>query len=150
MIEEGLEHACLAQPVEALPHAVPLAEPLRQRPPGDVVAGKVVQCFEKKPIVATLVAAPRQGSSKHLQCHRPIRFRHHRGHRRPPNQSAAHESDKVTLGNPQTDTCGNPSTPPNRNGLRWRDAPQEYGPHKTLYNRWKRWGEMGVFGRMME
>ena len=24
----------------------------------------------------------------------------------------------------------------NRNGLRWRDAPAEYGPHKTLYNRW--------------
>lgn len=38
----------------------------------------------------------------------------------------------------------------NRNGLRWRDAPREYGPHKTLYNRWKRRGEMGVFGRMME
>lgn len=32
----------------------------------------------------------------------------------------------------------------NRNGLRWRDAPREYGPHKTLYNRWKRWGEMGL------
>lgn len=38
----------------------------------------------------------------------------------------------------------------NRNGLRWRDAPREYGPHKTLYNRWKLWGEMGVFGQMME
>ncbi len=38
----------------------------------------------------------------------------------------------------------------NRNGLRWRDAPREYGPHKTLYNRWKRRGEMGVFTRMME
>jgi transposase len=38
----------------------------------------------------------------------------------------------------------------NRNGLRWRDAPKEYGPHKTLYNRWKRRGEMGVFLRMME
>ena len=22
-----------------------------------------------------------------------------------------------------------------RNGLRWRDAPEEYGPHKTIYNR---------------
>ena len=22
----------------------------------------------------------------------------------------------------------------NRNGLRWREAPREYGPHKTLYN----------------
>ena len=38
----------------------------------------------------------------------------------------------------------------NRNGLRWRDAPKDYGPHKMLYNRWKRWGEMGVFLRMME
>ena len=38
----------------------------------------------------------------------------------------------------------------NRNGLRWRDAPKDYGPHKTLYNRWKRWGEMGIFLRMME
>ena len=27
----------------------------------------------------------------------------------------------------------------NRNGLRWRDAPQEYGLAKTLCNRWKRW-----------
>lgn len=38
----------------------------------------------------------------------------------------------------------------NRNGLRWREAPQEYGPHKTLYNRWKRWGAMGIFIRMMD
>jgi transposase len=37
----------------------------------------------------------------------------------------------------------------NRNGLRWRDAPAEYGPPKTLYNRWKRWSGMGVFARMM-
>ena len=38
----------------------------------------------------------------------------------------------------------------NRNGLRWCDAPREYGPPKTLYKRWKRWGDMGVFARMME
>ena len=25
----------------------------------------------------------------------------------------------------------------NRNVLRWQDAPREYGPHKTLYSRWK-------------
>ena len=37
----------------------------------------------------------------------------------------------------------------NRNGLRWGDAPREYGPHKTLYNRWKRWSDMGVFARIM-
>ena len=33
----------------------------------------------------------------------------------------------------------------NRNGLRWCYAPREYGPPKTLYNRWKRWGDMGVW-----
>ena len=37
----------------------------------------------------------------------------------------------------------------NRNGLRWRDAPPAYGPHKTLYNRWKRWSDKGVFARIM-
>ena len=37
----------------------------------------------------------------------------------------------------------------NRNGLRWRDAPKEYGPHKTLYSRWKGWSEKGIFARMM-
>ena len=37
----------------------------------------------------------------------------------------------------------------NRNGLRWRDAPSEYGPPKTLYNRWVRWGRLGVFARML-
>ena len=37
----------------------------------------------------------------------------------------------------------------NRNGLRWRDAPREYGPHKTLYNRWIRWSGMGVLARIM-
>jgi transposase len=28
----------------------------------------------------------------------------------------------------------------NRNALRWCDAPKKYGPAKTLYNPWKRWG----------
>ncbi len=35
-----------------------------------------------------------------------------------------------------------------RNGLRWRDVPASYGPHKTIYNRFIRWSEMGVFGRI--
>jgi transposase len=37
-----------------------------------------------------------------------------------------------------------------RNGLRWCDAPKEYGPHKTLYNRWKRWSDKGVLARIMD
>jgi len=35
-----------------------------------------------------------------------------------------------------------------RNGLRWRDAPEIYGPHKTLYNRFIRWSRMGIFDRI--
>ena len=35
-----------------------------------------------------------------------------------------------------------------KNGLRWRDAPKEYGPHKTLYNRFVRWSRMGVFNQI--
>lgn len=35
-----------------------------------------------------------------------------------------------------------------RNGLRWRDAPEVYGPHKTLYNRFVRWTRAGVFSRI--
>jgi putative transposase len=35
-----------------------------------------------------------------------------------------------------------------KNGLRWQDAPREYGPHKTLYNRFVRWSRMGVFNRI--
>ena len=37
----------------------------------------------------------------------------------------------------------------NRNGLRWSNAPHEYGPAKTLYNRWKRWSDKGVFAQIM-
>ena len=37
----------------------------------------------------------------------------------------------------------------NRNGLRWCDAPRESGPYKTLYNRWKRRNDNGVFARIM-
>ena len=35
-----------------------------------------------------------------------------------------------------------------RNGLRWRDTPKEYGPHKTIYNRFIRWSRLGVFNRI--
>jgi len=35
-----------------------------------------------------------------------------------------------------------------RNGLRWRDAPGDYGPHKTIYNRFVRWTRLGVFNRI--
>lgn len=37
----------------------------------------------------------------------------------------------------------------NCNDLRCCDAPAEYGPYKTLYNRWKRWSDKGIFASMM-
>jgi len=37
-----------------------------------------------------------------------------------------------------------------RNGLQWRDAPTEYGPYKTLYNRFVRWSRMGIFTQIFE
>lgn len=35
-----------------------------------------------------------------------------------------------------------------KNGLRWRDAPGQYCPHKTIYNRFVRWSRLGVFNRI--
>ena len=35
-----------------------------------------------------------------------------------------------------------------KHGLQWKDAPRDYGPHKTLYNRFVRWSRMGVFNRI--
>jgi len=35
-----------------------------------------------------------------------------------------------------------------RGGLMWKDAPPVYGPHKTLYNRFVRWSQAGVFDRI--
>ena len=35
-----------------------------------------------------------------------------------------------------------------KNGLRWRDAPRDYGSHKTIYNRFVRWSRLGVFNKI--
>ena len=35
-----------------------------------------------------------------------------------------------------------------KHGLRWKDASKDYGPHKTLYNRFIRWSRLGVFDRV--
>jgi putative transposase len=37
-----------------------------------------------------------------------------------------------------------------KRGLQWRDAPAEYGPHKTLYNRFIRWSKLGVFDNIFK
>lgn len=38
----------------------------------------------------------------------------------------------------------------NRNSLEECNAPRDYGPPKTLYTRWKRWGGMGGSARTMQ
>ena len=37
-----------------------------------------------------------------------------------------------------------------KSGCRWADAPPEYGPRKTLYNRFVRWAEKGYWVRIFE
>ena len=35
-----------------------------------------------------------------------------------------------------------------KHGLQWKDAPDEYGPHKPLYNRFVRWSKIGIFNKI--
>lgn len=37
-----------------------------------------------------------------------------------------------------------------KHGGRWVDTPEAYGPSKTLYNRFVRWAEKGVWDRAFE
>ena len=32
-----------------------------------------------------------------------------------------------------------------RTGARWRDCPPAYGPYTTIYNRYRRWSQQGVW-----
>lgn len=35
-----------------------------------------------------------------------------------------------------------------RNGLPWKDAPREYGPHKRLHDRFLKWSRKGIFNHI--
>lgn len=37
-----------------------------------------------------------------------------------------------------------------RSGAPWRDLPERYGPHTTVYNRFNRWRKAGVWDRIMD
>jgi transposase len=37
-----------------------------------------------------------------------------------------------------------------RTGIPWRDLPERYGPHTTVYNRFNRWSRRGIFKRIFE
>ena len=35
-------------------------------------------------------------------------------------------------------------------GCRWKDCPRDYGPHKTIYNRFARWSDRGIWQKIFE
>ena len=35
-----------------------------------------------------------------------------------------------------------------RSGCRWKDCPPEYGPYTTIYNRFARWAQRGVWEKL--
>ena len=35
-----------------------------------------------------------------------------------------------------------------KHGLQWKDVPDEYRPHRSLYNRLVRWSKRGVFKKI--
>jgi transposase len=37
-----------------------------------------------------------------------------------------------------------------KTGCRWRDVPPEYGPPTTVYNRYNRWSQRGLWQRLFE
>ena len=37
-----------------------------------------------------------------------------------------------------------------KTGCRWRDVPPEYGPPTTIYNRFNRWSQRGLWHRLFE
>lgn len=37
-----------------------------------------------------------------------------------------------------------------RSGARWRDCPAAYGPYTTIYNRYHRWGQQGIWFAIFE
>ena len=37
-----------------------------------------------------------------------------------------------------------------KTGCRWRDVPSDYGPATTIYNRYNRWSQRGLWQRLFE
>ena len=79
-VEEGFEDASLAQAIEALPHAVPGTEAIRQRAPANVLNSEEMQRLEEAAVVLRLPAAPGQAGPEHRKRVRPIVLIHLRRH----------------------------------------------------------------------
>ena len=92
-IEERLEHPGLAQAIEALPYAVPMAETLRQSAPANVLDGEEMKRLEEAAIVLGLSSAPGKAGAEHRKRVRPIVLIHLRRHwLRPLIRSESYES----------------------------------------------------------
>src|ERR1700732_3078095 len=125
-VEEGFESPRSAQAPEALPDAVPVPELGGQRPPSDVVMGKIMQRLQELSIIPALVATTRARGFKHLQRHVPIRFGHTRQQCRLPYRPTPYESRLTRFVNRENDfSFKNPSTRPkaacrDQSKTRWR------------------------------
>jgi hypothetical protein len=107
-VEEGLEDAGLAQAVEALPHAIPSTEAIRQRAPANVLDGEEMQRLEKAAVVLGFPSATGQTGPEHRKRVRPIVLIHLcRDALRPPIRSETYESCLIQLRNPKKLICRN-------------------------------------------
>ena len=89
-VEEGFEHAGLAQPIKALPHAVPQTEPFGQSAPANILDAEEMKRFEEEPIIRCLASTTGKAGAEYRKRVRPILLRHPRRHRpHPPIASEA-------------------------------------------------------------
>ena len=105
-IEESLEHAGLAQAIEALPYAVPVTEAFRQRAPSHIFDREEMKRFEKPAVVLGFASAPWKAGAKHGKRMRPVLVIHPCRHRhQSPTQSETYESSQSQGGNPVRFFC---------------------------------------------
>src|SRR5271170_4397337 len=105
-VEKGLEDASLAQSIEALPHAVPRTEALRQRAPANVLDGEEMQRLEEAAVVLGFPPPPRQAGANHRQRLRPMVLIHLCRHwPRPLIRSESYESRLIQPRNPKNIIC---------------------------------------------
>src|SRR6516165_7381903 len=129
-IEKRLEDAGLAQPVEPLPHAVPMAEALRQSAPSNVLDGEKMQRLEEAAIVLGFPTTTRLAGAKHRQRVRPILLIHLRRHwPRPLIRAESYESCLIPKRNRKTSSDQNSSTQTRlRRYFDWRHLTVTSGP----------------------
>ena len=111
-LEECLEYSRSAEPIEPLPHAVPVSEFLGQCSPGYVVDREIVDCLQELTIVTPGLSSPRPHRVEHFKCDQPIPLCHSRKHVRLPD--AGHAVIRTNLDSRIHQKCmtGIPSTRP--------------------------------------